>query len=169
MADSTTEADWVEKIGKPAYESIAEMVACLQADRERLEDLRDERLTHDRGVTGWDEENPEDAEELAGLIEAVTLDGAEQDEEQARTRIEEDALSVSVFGERVDGKWQANSFEILLATGGPAVRIMGKLDEHGEPDRAWLEVQDWFKPWTEYTPADSDILLAYCRCFYFGE
>ena len=64
---------------------------------------------------------------------------------------------------------EAAEFCILLTTGGPAVRIRGELDEYNEPRRAWLEVQDWFLPWTEYVCADSDVLLNYARCFYFGE
>jgi hypothetical protein len=60
-------------------------------------------------------------------------------------------------------------FKLLLGTGGPAVQIRGELDANAEPDRAWLEVQDWFKPWTQYHGADQETLLAYCRCFYFGK
>lgn len=178
------EKDWVDEIGKPAAASIVEMVACLQCDRERLEELRDERdgfeidpdansapdgpgYANDREA--WAGENPDDAKELAELEAAVQLDGDEQDEDQARERIQEDALSVRIFGERVDGTWEADKFEILLSTGGPAVRIMGELDEHNEPSRAWLEVQDWFKPWTQYFDIEQETLLAYCRCFYFGE
>ena len=59
-------------------------------------------------------------------------------------------------------------FCILLSTGGPASRIRGELD-NGEPCRAWLEVQDWGTPWTQYFDIEQDTLLAYARCFYFGE
>jgi hypothetical protein len=75
-------------------------------------------------------------------------------------------------------EWE--EFNILLSTGGPAVRIMGEL-RYGEPYRAWLEVQDWFTPWTQYygtnNPDDphswanqpsQDVLLTYARQFYFG-
>ena len=148
-------SDWVDAIGKPAAESVAAMVACLQADRERLRELRDDC-------------DPDDAAELAELEAAVAPDGEELDEEQARERIEEDPLSLRVFGERLDGEWRADRFELLLAWGGPAVRIVGELDD-GEPVSARLEVQDWFKPWTEYYDCDPDTLLDYCRCFYYGE
>jgi len=184
MKTTTTERDWVSEVGAPAYASVAEMVAALQCDRDRLEELRDERenlqdevdavrgsadIDEDAQATldalaEWDEENGEELKELAA---AVTIDGDEVDEDQARERIQEDALSVRIFGERVDGEWQADRFELLLCTGGPAVRIMGELNEHNEPDRAWLEVQDWGKPWTQYFQADQDTLLAYCGCFCF--
>ena len=178
-------SDWVDAIGKPAAESVAATVACLRADRERLRELRDERQSlvdsdrdsaimagddvaqdiAERAIIEWDRDH---ADELAELEAAVTLDGEELDEEQARERIEQDPLSLRVFGERLDGEWRADRFELLLAWGGPGVRIVGELDD-GEPVAARLEVQDWFKPWTEYHDADSDTLLDYCRCFYYGE
>lgn len=89
--------------------------------------------------------------------------------ETAQQQILDDALSVRVRSGWVDAvtDFEAEEFEILLATGGPAVRIVGELDR-GEPSRARLEVQDWGTPWTQYFPADSDTLLKYAGCFYFG-
>jgi hypothetical protein len=115
----------------------------------------------------WANENEDDAEELKELEEAA---GKCKDEDDARTRIEEDALSVEVRSGWVSlgEEMTADEFCILLTTGGPAVRIRGELDEHAEPYRAWLEVQDWGKPWTQYFPADQDTLLAYARCFCFS-
>lgn len=180
MKTETKERDWVEEVGAPAYASIAEMVAALQCDRDRLEELRDERQTlmdeageaddEDRGTAQealdeWDKEN---YAELLALVESVKLDGEEVDEEAARERIQEDALSLRIFGERTDGEWEATSYELLLTTGGPAVRIVGDLDG-GEAGSARLQVQDWGKPWTEYLAADRDVLMAYVGCFYFGE
>ena len=189
-------SDWVDAIGKPAADSVAAMVACLLADRERLRELRGDRDDYaptcdvccetilDMSESGkpfsscecgmekkspptWAEEYPEDAAELAELEAAVAPNGEELDEEQARERIEEDPLSLRVFGERIDGEWMPDRFELLLAWGGPAVRIVGELDD-GEPISARLEVQDWGRPWTQYYDADSDTLLDYCRCFYYG-
>lgn len=116
-------------------------------------------------------------------------DGCSTDHDDAEQTIHEDALSV-----QVRSGWYAPSasqedrepreYEILLCTGGPACRIVGKLGEHNEPESATIEVQDWFQPWTAIRPivgysgkgkarvADYDsepILLAYARCFYFGE
>ena len=105
--------------------------------------------------------------------------------EEARERIREDALSVEVrSGWYVPGRRESHSVEeytILLCTGGPAVRIIGTLNEYCEPESARMEVQDWFQPWTEFHPlvgqddTESDnydsepILLAYARCHYYGE
>jgi hypothetical protein len=106
--------------------------------------------------------------------------------EEARERIQEDALSVEVrtgwFAPGVPPAQELAEYRILLCTGGPAVQITGELAEHGEPETARLEMQDWFLPWTEYRPTApaphgethidakaEEILLAYARQFYFGE
>jgi hypothetical protein len=147
--------------------SIREMVAALECDYDRLHELRDER-------EGLEEErNWENAQELAELEEAA---GESESQEQARERIEEDPLSVQVRsgwyspGAGEDDR-KPEQFEILLCTGGPACRIVGELNEHGEPVRAWIEHQDWGTPWTEYFPDDTgrQALLTYAACFYFGE
>lgn len=105
------------------------------------------------------------------------------DREDARRSIEEDALSVQVRSgwyspgaPENDTMRRPCEYEILLCTGGPACRIIGKLDQYGQPETARLEVQDWFQPWTEMRPVvapnnyDSEpSMLAYARCFYFGE
>lgn len=98
----------------------------------------------------------------------------DDDSGEARERILEDALSVEVRepwhspGEAHDGPCE---YRLLLATGGPAIRIIGRLDAFHEPETAVLEVQDWFLPWTalETRPEDDEALLAYARCFWFGE
>lgn len=179
---SATETNWVEAIGAPAYQSIVDMVAALECDYDRLEELRDERddwepmegdelaewlaAGKSRPAESWADQNPDEAEELKELEAAA---GDCESREDAEQRIQDDPLSLRIFGERVNGEWEADKLELLLSTGGPAVRIMGELDESGEPSRAWLEVQDWWKPWTQYFPADGKTLLTYCRCFYFAE
>jgi len=102
----------------------------------------------------------------------VTYDGDELDEDQIRERIEENALSV-----QVRSNWQSQGetlkpakFEILLCTGGPAVRIIGDIGQHDEPDTAKVEYQDWFTAWTEYrntTPEEEQAILGYCRMYYW--
>lgn len=144
-------------------ESIREYMAALNADRERLEELREAR----------DDYDPDNAEELATLEAAVKLDGEEVSAEQARERIEESPLSVQVRS----GWYQPGAereppeeYEILLTTGGPALRIVGDLDANGTPTSARLQYQDWGTPWTEhFAGPDHDDLLAYAQCFYFGE
>ena len=174
------EKDWVEEVGAPAYASIADMVAALNCDYDRLEELRDERdgFTFDADVNSapdgpgyandveaWKSENPDEAEELRELEEAAGECGSREEAEQ---RIQEDPLSLEFRSgwETNTGDFSAAEYNLLLGTGGPAVRIVGDID-NGEAKTAHLEVQDWFKPWTEYVPADQDVLLAYVRCFCF--
>lgn len=163
---STTKSNWVEEVGAPAYAALVERVAALECDYDRLEELGTEYTNNliDKLI-----ETPE-ATELVELREAA---GECASREEAEQRIHEDALSVEVRsgwyipdGDCPDDS--AAEFQILLTTGGPAVRIMGELSDR-EPWRAWLEVQDWGKPWTQYFKANQDILLAYASCFYFGE
>ncbi len=211
MANTTErEIDWAEKIGKPAADSIVEMVAALELDYERLEELRDELkdLTDAEKDAAADlaaairaAEEAADSEEERAALDAAVKEAAEAaedaadrladfdrdelgeleaaarpcgnecvDADQARLMIEEDALSVQVRSGWVSPgeEMQAEDFEILLATGGPAVRIRGELDANGEPHRAWLEVQDWGKPWTQYFGIEKDTLLAYANCFTYG-
>jgi hypothetical protein len=94
--------------------------------------------------------------------------------DRAREAIFEDALSVLVRSD-----WHApgadadkpEEFEILLCTGGPAVRLRGTLNRYCEPETVSMQVQDWFQPWTDFYPdaAEDDVLLIYARCFYFGD
>ena len=141
--------------------SIAEMVAALNCDYDRLEFLRD-------SIDELDEE------ELAELKELEHIANDCESEDEARERIQDDALEVQV---RTDWHYPGETdvtpdqFYILLCTGGPAVRIMGELDEFGQPVRAWIEYQDWGTPWTERVNNSGEMgtLIAYAECFYFGE
>ena len=65
---------------------------------------------------------------------------------------------------------QQVEYEILLCTGGPAVRIRGDLSEHCEPTSARLEAQDWFVPWeAQPTTTDEDwALVEFALLFWFG-
>jgi len=60
---------------------------------------------------------------------------------------------------------------ILLSTGGPAARIIGRLNDYNEPETATLQYQDWGTPWTTYpTTAENEYtLLQFAAFFYYGE
>jgi hypothetical protein len=157
------------------YESIVAMLAALNCDFDRLQELRDERdnytaLNADGYPTmihaNWSEDNPENAEELNNLeTEAGEYTGADE----VREALNNDPLSIEYRSGWTSYGDTANpeEFRILLCTGGPAVQIRGELDIHGAPYRAWLEYQDWGTPWTRYFEADQDTLLAYCQEFIF--
>ena len=94
-------------------------------------------------------------------------------EELAREAIQNDALDIQVRSDWASSveEMSADWYTILLCTGGPAVRIKGKLSDM-TATTAQLEYQDWGTPWTRLdglTQEDIDALLTYARCFYFGE
>jgi hypothetical protein len=163
----------LQAIGKSAAESLAEMVAALECDYDRLEELAEERDTAESDSPGmWAilAMYKDSREELADLIAAA---GECTSREEAGERIQQDPLSLLVRSGwyAPGGDSSAKEFELLLGTGGPAVRIIGELGNNGEPDRARLQAQDWGTPWTDYMgdAISRDDLLTYCRCFYFGE
>lgn len=147
----------LQDIGRDCASCLAEMVAALNCDYDRLEYLKD-------NVSG-----PDETEELTELQAAA---GDCESRDDAEQRIQEDPLSIELSGTWVLGETPvADRALILLGTGGPATRIVCELDDDREPRRAWVEAQDWGTAWTEYTGdvISQDDLLTYCRCFYFGE
>lgn len=119
--------------------------------------------------------------EMVEALTAVCEDDLRGAQDDARRVIEEDPLSVEVrSGWYAPGASDTDTkpaeYTILLCTGGPACRIIGRLGEYGEPETATLEVQDWFTPWVAMCPMvnkddynPEPILLAYARCFYYGD
>lgn len=175
-ADAAPEVSHAERNANGWLETIREYAAALDADRDRLEELRDALEAYEpqeNECASWYELYHEDAAELAELEAAVTIDGEELDEDALRERIEESPLSVEVrSGWHVPGAEDdgPEEYMILLSTGGPALRIVGDLDHHCEPKSARLEYQDWGTPWTERicTGSDHDALMTFVGCFYFG-
>lgn len=149
------------------YSSIIQMLAAVNVDYARLEELRDERAGLEAGspeLAAWDEEF---GEELSELEDTAGDCGSKDD---ARQRIDEDPLEIQVrSGWSAPGSdLEAEEFMILLCTGGPAVRIVGELSDVGEPHRAWMEYQDWGTPWTQYFGASSSTLCEYASHFFGG-
>lgn len=98
---------------------------------------------------------------IAEMVKDLKKAKSDEDQEKATQAIQEDALEVG----------KLKQYFILLCTGGPACRIIGNLDEYGQPDTAKIQYQDWGTPWTDYPNVASmeDILLEYARQFYFEE
>jgi len=100
--------------------------------------------------------------------------GEEIDGEDAHDRIQEDPLSVEVRSDwhsPGDGNDKPAVYEILLCTGGSAVKITGELNEYCEPETAQIEYQDWGTYWKRYTDtnsAEDEVLLDYAQQFYYG-
>jgi hypothetical protein len=108
-------------------------------------------------------------EMVTALNEAREKDNEEALEEAERV-IQEDPLSIQVRSgwQDIGEPLEPSEYEILLCWGGPAVRIVGELNEYHEPETANIEFQDWGISW-EGCYFDDDILLQYARQFYFGE
>ena len=134
--------------------------ACIGNIREMLE-----KLEHSRECDG---------EEIDGEPCEHLNDEEWHDEDGAQRAIDEDPLSIQVRdgwkdpGAESDGP---EDYEILLTTGGPAARIVGRLGSCSQPYIATFEYQDWFKPWTEVyvNSADRAVLLEYAQRFYYGD
>lgn len=155
------------------YGSIKAMVAALEVDYTALASLRDARAAHGahgaHGAGDWAQAYPDDA----ALLQALEHDAGECTSfEDARMAIECDPLDIRVrSGRYTPGQTpdRPTEFEILLQTGGPAVRIIGDIDYDGSPVRPRIEYQDWFTPWTEFTDGvHAPTLRTYCAQFYFG-
>ena len=115
----------------------------------------------------------EDIETVQDLHQAAQ----EEDDYESMEALEESQrerpLSVEIrSGWYLPGnKPEPDQYRILLGTGGPAMQITGQLDCYGQPCTAAVEVQDWFKPWTEITtttPAQDAALLWFASLFYYG-
>lgn len=106
-------------------------------------------------------------------IEQLLADLQDDDKrDDAERQIREGPLSVMVRdGWRSpggDNTAQAAEYEILLSTGGPALRIYGSLNGYGGPDSAELQAQDWGTPWTRVPDCSESVLLDYANQFYYG-
>ena len=142
-------------------ESIVALVAALNVDYDRLEELREEQCNCDEDGLVF-----EFTEELAELEEQAG-DCSSQDE--AQDRIQEDPLSVEVrsgwvsMGETLE----AEEFRIVLCTGGPHVEILGDL-RNGSPSSVRVRYQGWGES-GELFKFDRGAVLTYCQQFCFGE
>jgi len=150
MAEATQEDEFYEAVKFAA-----------QATAENLRELLD-RLEHAQNCNG---------DEFEGDGEPCDHVGDEEwhDEDGIRREIDEYPLSIQVregwhsIGETTEPE----EFEIMLGTGGPATRIVGKLEDN-EPVSAHFEYHDWFKPWTAPV-INSGVFLEFARQFWFGE
>ena len=97
------------------------------------------------------------------------------DVDTAREAIMEDALSVDVrtdwHGVGAVEACKPTHYKILLCWGGPAVQILGTLDDSNQPGSARLQYQDWFTEWMDYplTQGEEETLVKYAQQFYFDQ
>ena len=108
---------------------------------------------------------------IVGLMSAMENAESEDLSDTIADQIMEMPLSVSVrSGWQTPGvnDQSPEEYELLMGTGGPAVRIYGRLDQHGRPRSAELQGQDWFTPWERTTvDQDEEVLLNFAGYFYY--
>jgi len=188
MTTQAKEINHAEQQAIAQLESIVEMVAALDEESARrnaaneyikgLDRDRCVELLLEASIDSSDDESTETLREavVENIVdETITPEDFdfEFDEDEARDTIQEDPLSILVRSDWYtlgEDKPEPAEFEILLCTGGPAVRIIGDLDR-GSPSRPRIQYQDWGTPWTEYF-ADSEqqeAMQTYCEQFYFGD
>jgi hypothetical protein len=66
------------------------------------------------------------------------------------------------------GESTYSEFEILLSTGGPAVRVLGDLDSYLEPYRPGLQFSDWGVDWTDHPSQTVTLCCGLLGCFTLG-
>ena len=103
----------------------------------------------------------------------VTCDEDYEKQEEIKENILNSALSVEFRS-----GWTSNpneleieEFKILLTWGGPALRVIGELNQYKEPENIKMQYQDWGTYWTDFeiTENQQEALNWFCNCFYFGE
>ena len=122
-------------------------------------------------------------EDYRNYKEAESNDDYEAQDE-IRQQAQNQALSVefrSGWYSSLEADLKPEEFKILLSWGGPACRIIGKLDQYTEPTDIEIQYQDWGTPWESlqlnphYSGLNVNItddikaLEWFCSCFYFGE
>ncbi len=113
------------------------------------------------------------AKELVDALDKARESEDTDAEDAAQRAIDEYPLSVmtrSGWHAPGDGSRFDEEYEILLGTGGPAYRLIGDLNEYGDPTSAVYQYQDWGTPWTSarLSEEESDALLRFAQVFYFG-
>jgi|HubBroStandDraft_4_1064222.scaffolds.fasta_scaffold00027_46 hypothetical protein len=134
-----------------------------------------DRYAHARSnAKGWFES----IEEMLAAQNAAAKDGGIAAIEESERAVHESVLSIEVRSAWVScGDWDRfhsdrvapDEYCILLSTGGPALRIVGQLDQYGQPSSAEMQMQDWGIVWERY-PAPEATLLEFVSqfCFYNG-
>lgn len=144
------------------------LVAAMGVDYERLEDLRTDFLAEANGAT----DSPLSQEDIDELNALAALAGPCTDQEEAIQAIQDDALEILTRGDwhgALDNGSEDVELQVLLCTGGPAVRIIADLED-GVVTDSRIEYQDWGTPWLRlltYTHEDKQAVREYCCALGF--
>jgi hypothetical protein len=126
---------------------------------------------------GWLETICEMVAAINAAPQAPEADDGGAAYEAAQNALYEAPLSILVRdgwhspGQAHDAVGEAVEYEILLSTGGPALRIYGGLKFDQPDDDPQLQWQDWGTPWTAYplNQAEREAVATFARQFDFGE
>ena len=106
----------------------------------------------------------------------VTTIEQEEEIEQMKESILNSALSVEFrsgwySSPESIADLKPEEFKILLTWGGPALRVIGDLNQYKEPENIKMQYQEWGTFWTDFqiTENQQEALNWFCSCFYFGE
>lgn len=140
-----------------------------ESEAGKLRDAQIARLERDRNATSEARAQLDSILSLTKALREARENDDEDEMDNARERILEDALEVLVrSGWVAPGaeNFPVAEFSILLATGGPACRLIGTL-ERGEPEKVRMEWQDWYTPWepVRLTMEEHDACLEYAGQF----
>jgi hypothetical protein len=159
-----TKHDNLMEIGKGAYGALLDLLADYENPYRHHTDNQVHQLL-----------NLEDDEEITDdHREQLADEDPEQIKDDAEQAIHDDPLEITYrsgwFNINDGMPEKPEEFCVLLTTGGPAVRIMGELDEHGNITRAYMQVQDWGTAWTDYyQPGIKGALMRYCEIIGVGQ
>jgi len=149
------------EVAKTELESILSLVKALNVDYDRLKELQENEEE-------LDEDEQEELEELQKITDNYFLS-----RDDVQEKIRESAYDVQVRSawQDIGKELTALEFMILLAGGGPEVRIRGELDVFKEPSVTWLEYRSWGTPWQELriSREEQEAIITFCQQFYFGE
>jgi hypothetical protein len=153
LTDTHREAFFAARATMQTIEALYDLAMAASARDWSSEDLAPASVAF-AAAEGWDLSGP-----LHDLADLVT--------DYAR----ELPLSVLVRSDwhAPGSEYEPAQFELLLSTGGPAVRIIGELDHHREPYRPQLQYQDWGIPWTDHPESRIDWLEWFAGLFWYGD
>ena len=157
---------------------VMEKPALSHSEEQALSQLETIQLWHE--VSDWAsrEGEPKELDLAARKWLLDEMDWAHDPDHAAvvdaiKDRVTEDPLEIQVRSDwhNLGDTPEAAEFNILLCTGGPAVRILGKL-RNEQPCSCCLQHQDWGTPWTDVvslTTSQRKALQWYCEQFYWGD
>jgi len=129
-----------------------------------------------QNAIGHIESMVKDFEEISHL-ESLNPTTTEQENriEEIRENVLNSALSVEFRNGwysdlyHLKGVTEPIEFKILLSWGGPALRIIGEIEENFAVNPK-MQFQDWGTLWTDFeiTEEQEKALNWFCNCFYFG-